>query len=50
MATNIFKLKSSKGALPPADDMSDVIDTNARDDDKALTRPLQVRMVESVFA
>jgi len=50
MATNISKLKSSKGAPPPADDMSDVIDTNTRDDDKAPTRPLQVRVAESVFA
>lgn len=50
MATNISKLKSSKGAPPVADTSHDVIATNTRDDEKAPTRPLQVRVPESVFA
>lgn len=50
MATNISKLKSTKGAPPPADDAKDVIETNPRTDDKAPLRPLQVRVPETVFA
>lgn len=50
MATNISKLKSFKGAPPPADNAEDVIATNLRDDDKAPQRPLQVRVPETVFA
>lgn len=50
MATNISKLKSAKGAPPVADTSNDVIATNTRDDEKAPTRPLQVRVPESVFA
>ena len=50
MVTNISKLKSTKGAPPPAEDSQDVFEANTRDDDKAPTRPLQVRVAESVFA
>jgi hypothetical protein len=50
MATNLSKLKSSKGAPPPADDTEDVIATNPRNDDKVPLRPLQVRVPETVFA
>lgn len=50
MATNISKLKSTKGAPPPADGTKDVIDTNPRMDDKVPLRPLQVRVPETVFA
>ena len=50
MATNLSKLKSSKGAPPPADEAQDVIGTNTRTDEKAPTRPLQVRVPETVFA
>ena len=50
MATNLSKLKSSKGAPPPADDAQDVIAANPRDDDKAPLRPLQARVSETVFA
>ena len=50
MATNISELKNAKGAPPPADTAQDVIATNTRDDEKAPTRPLQVRVPETVFA
>lgn len=50
MATNISKLKSTKGAPPPADDAKDVIEANQRSDEKAPLRPLQVRIPETVFA
>jgi len=50
MGTNISKLKSAKGAPPAADVVPDVIATNPRDDEKAPTRPLQVRVSEQVFA
>lgn len=50
MATNLSKLKSSKGAPPQADDAQDVIAENPRADDKAPLRPLQVRVPETVFA
>lgn len=49
MATNLSKLKSGKGAPPPAEDVEDVITTNLRSDDKAPLRPLQVRVPETVF-
>ena len=50
MTTNIAKLKSTKGAPPPAEDTPDVIatDTRARDAKEPL-RPLQVRIPQSVF-
>lgn len=50
MATNISKLKSTKGAPPVADMSQDVIATNTRADEKAPTRPLQVRVPETIFA
>lgn len=49
MATNLSKLKSGKGAPPPAEEAEDVIEANPREDDKAPLRPLQVRVPESVF-
>lgn len=48
MTTNIAKLKSAKGAPPPADDTPDVIATDTRDAKEPL-RPLQVRIPQSVF-
>lgn len=50
MATNLSKLKSGKGVPPPAEDTTDVTDTDPRGDGKAPTRPLQVRIPETVFA
>ena len=49
MATNLSKLKSGKGAPPPAEEVEDVIASDLRDDDKAPLRPLQVRVPETVF-
>lgn len=49
MATNLSKLKSGKGAPPPAEEAEDVIGANPREDDKAPLRPLQVRVPVSVF-
>jgi hypothetical protein len=49
MATNIAKLKGSKGLPPAADATPDVIAENPRKGDKAPLRPLQVRVPESVF-
>ena len=49
MTTNLAKLKSSKGAPPPADDTPDVIADNDRAE-KTELRPLQVRVPASVFA
>ena len=40
MATNITKLKGSKGAPPPADETPDVIAEDKRSEKEAL-RPLQ---------
>ena len=48
MATNIAKLKSSKGAPPPADDTTEVITQDTRDEKEPL-KPLQVRIPKSVF-
>lgn len=48
MATNLAKLKTGKGAPPPADDTPDVIATDARGE-KVELRPLQVRIPVSVF-
>lgn len=48
MATNITKLKSGKGAPPPADDTPDVTAQDTRDAKEPL-RPLQVRIPQSVF-
>lgn len=48
MATNLAKLKSNKGAPPPADVTPDVIADNPRTDGEK-QRPLQVRIPESVF-
>jgi len=50
MVTNISKLKSPKGAPPPADDTPDLIAANTRSHEKEPLRPLQVRIPESVFA
>ncbi len=49
MATNVAKLKSTKGAPPVADIAPDVIRENLRDDDASM-RPIQFRVPESVFA
>lgn len=49
MGTNLAKLKSAKGAPPPAEETEDVIVSNTRDDEKAPLRPLQVRVPETVF-
>ena len=49
MATNLSKLKSGKGAPPPAEETEDVMEANPREDDKAPLRPLQVRVPEAVF-
>jgi len=48
MATNIAKLKSGKGAPPPADETPDVIAEDKRSEKEAL-RPLQVRITVSTF-
>jgi len=48
MTTNIAKLKSTKGAPPPADDTPDVIVQDTRDAKEPL-RPLQVRIPQSTF-
>lgn len=48
MATNITKLKGSKGAPPPADETPDVIAEDKRGEKEAL-RPLQVRIPVSTF-
>lgn len=48
MATNIAKLKSSKGAPPPADNAPDVIAADTRPE-KVELRPLQVRIPKTVF-
>ncbi|MCY3984726.1 MAG: hypothetical protein OXC72_00685 [Roseovarius sp.] len=48
MATNIAKLKSNKGAPPPADETPDVISQDLRDEKEPL-KPLQVRIPKSVF-
>ena len=48
MGTNIAKLKSGKGAPPPADTTPDVTATDTRDSKEAL-RPLQVRVPQSTF-
>ena len=48
MGTNIAKLKSGKGALPPADTTPDVTATDTRDAKESL-RPLQVRILQSTF-
>jgi hypothetical protein len=49
MVTNLSKLKSGKGAPPPADLTDNVIETDPRQDDKVPLRPLQVRVPEAVF-
>ena len=48
MATNIAKLKSSKGAPPAAEAAPDVIAEDTRSE-KAELKPLQVRIPKSVF-
>lgn len=48
MATNIAKLKSSKGAPPPADNAPDVIAADTRPE-KVELKPLQVRIPKTVF-
>lgn len=48
MATNIARLKSGKGAPPPADETPDVIAEDTRPEKEEL-RPLQVRVPKSVF-
>lgn len=48
MGTNIAKLKSGKGAPPPADTTPDVTATDTRDAKESL-RPLQVRILQSTF-
>lgn len=48
MTTNIAKLKSGKGAPPPADDTLDVIAEDTRGEKVAL-RPIQVRVPVTVF-
>ena len=48
MTTNITKLKSSKGAPPPADAAPDVIADDTRGEKVAL-RPIQVRVPVTVF-
>lgn len=50
MATNLSKLKSGKGAPPPADESEDVIEANPRADEKEPMQALQVRVPKSVFA
>lgn len=48
MTTNITKLKSSKGAPPPAEAASDVIADDTRGE-KVAQRPIQVRVPVTVF-
>lgn len=48
MTTNLTRLKSGKGAPPPADDTPDVIAADPRAE-KAELRPLQVRIPARVF-
>jgi hypothetical protein len=48
MATNISKLKSTKGAPPTADTTPDVITQDTRDAKETL-KPLQVRIPKSTF-
>ena len=48
MTTNIAKLKSGKGAPPPADDTPDVIAQDTRGG-KVELRPIQVRVPQDVF-
>ena len=48
MSTNIAKLKSGKGAPPPADEALDVIADDKRAETVEL-RPLQVRIPKAVF-
>ena len=48
MGTNIAKLKSGKGAPPPADEALDVIADDKRAETVEL-RPLQVRIPKAVF-
>lgn len=48
MATNIAKLKSTKGAPPAADTAPDVIAQDTRDAKEPL-KPLQVRIPKSTF-
>ena len=48
MSTDLSKLRRSKGAPPPADDVPDVIAANKRPETAAL-RPLQVRIPVPVF-
>ena len=48
MATNIAKLKSSKGAPPPAEAAPDVIAEDTRPE-KVELKPLQVRIPKTIF-
>jgi hypothetical protein len=48
MATNIAKLKKSKGTPPRAEDADDITRDPGRSEDTVL-RPLQVRIPEMVF-
>lgn len=48
MTTNITKLKSGKGAPPPAEVAPDVIAEDTREEQIAL-KPLQVRIPKDVF-
>jgi hypothetical protein len=48
MATNIAKLKSSKGAPPPAEATPDVIAEDTRPE-KVELKPLQVRIPKAIF-
>ena len=48
MATNIAKLKSSKGAPPVADATPDVISEDTRAE-KVVLKPLQVRIPKAIF-
>jgi len=48
MSTNIAKLKSGKGAPPPADEALDVIADDKRAETVEL-RPLQVRIPKAIF-
>lgn len=48
MATNIAKLKTTKGAPPAADLAPDVIRADSRGEDVSM-RPIQFRVPESVF-
>jgi hypothetical protein len=48
MATNIAKLKSSKGVPPPAEATPDVIAEDTRPENVEL-KPLQVRIPKAIF-